>query len=68
MLGTDLAIDLGTSTTKIYLDGKGIILNEPSAAAVNVETGEVVATGKEAYTMIGRTSDKINVCLPLEGG
>lgn len=68
MLGTDLAIDLGTSTTKIYLDGKGIVLNEPSVAAVNIETGEVVATGKEAYPMIGRTSDRIKVCLPLEGG
>lgn len=68
LLGTDLAIDLGTSTTKIFLDGKGIVLNEPSVAAVNVETDEVVATGKEAFTMIGRTSNKINVCLPLEGG
>lgn len=68
MPGTDIAIDLGTSTVKIYLDGKGIILNEPSVVAVNVETDEVVATGKAAYTMVGRTSNKIQVCLPLEGG
>ncbi|MFU0833295.1 MAG: Cell shape-determining protein MreB [Oscillospiraceae bacterium] len=68
MLGTDLAIDLGTSMTKIYLDGKDIVLKEPSVVAVNTETEEVVATGEEAYTMIGRTSDKIHVCLPLEGG
>lgn len=68
MLGTDIAIDLGTSSVKIYLDGKGIILNEPSIAAVNVETDEVVATGKDAYAMVGRTSDKINVCHPLSGG
>ncbi len=63
-----MAIDLGTSMTKVYLDGKGIVLNEPSVVAVNVETEEVVATGSEAYSMIGRTSDKIKVCLPLEGG
>jgi rod shape-determining protein MreB and related proteins len=68
VLGTDLAIDLGTSMTKIYLDGKDIVLKEPSVVAVNTETEEVVATGEEAYTMIGRTSDKIHVCLPLEGG
>lgn len=68
VLGTDLAIDLGTSTTKIFLDGKGIILNEPSVVAVDVETDEVVATGQEAYNMVGRTSSKINVCMPLEGG
>ena len=68
MLGTDIAIDLGTSTVKIYLDGKGIILNEPSVIAVNVETDEVVATGEEAYAMVGRTSDRIKVCHPLEGG
>lgn len=68
LAGTDLAIDLGTSMTKVYLEGKGIVLNEPSVVAVNVETEEVVATGSEAYSMIGRTSDKIKVCLPLEGG
>ncbi|MDF2632260.1 MAG: rod shape-determining protein [Caproiciproducens sp.] len=68
MLGTDIAIDLGTSAVKIYLDGKGIILNEPAIVAVNVETDEVVATGKEAYAMVGRTSDKIDVCHPLCNG
>lgn len=68
MLGTDIALDLGTSAVKIYLDGKGIILNEPAILAVNVETDEVVAIGKEAYAMVGRTSDKINVCRPLCNG
>lgn len=47
MLGTDIAIDLGTSTVKIYLDGKGIILNEPAIIAVNVENDQIVATGKK---------------------
>lgn len=67
-MGTDIAIDLGTSAVKIYLDGKGIILNEPAIIAVNVENDQVVATGKEAYEMVGRTSDRINVCHPLCNG
>jgi len=68
VLGTDIAIDLGTSAVKIYLDGKGIILNEPAVVAVNVETDEVVAIGSEAYKMVGRTSDKIDVSHPLCNG
>lgn len=68
MLGTDVAMDLGTSALKVYLDGKGIIVNEPAITAVNVETDQVVAIGKEAYDMVGRTSDKINVCHPLNNG
>lgn len=68
MLGTDIALDLGTSSVKIYLDGKGIVLNEPAVVAVNLETEEVVATGKQAYDMIGRTSDRIQVSHPLSGG
>ncbi|HHV32091.1 MAG: rod shape-determining protein [Ruminococcaceae bacterium] len=68
MLGTDIALDLGTSTVKIFLDGKGIILNEPAITAVNVETDEVVAIGKEAYEMVGRTSDRIKVVRPLCNG
>ncbi|NLJ30659.1 MAG: rod shape-determining protein [Clostridiales bacterium] len=68
MLGTDIAIDLGTSAVKIYLDGKGIILNEPAVVAVNLETDQVVALGHEAYAMVGRTSDKIQVTHPLCNG
>ncbi len=68
MLDTDIAIDLGTSTVKIYLEGKGIVLSEPAVVAVNVETDEVVATGAEAYSMVGRTSDRIRVSHPLSGG
>lgn len=68
MPGKDIAIDFGTSSVKIYLDGKGIILNEPSVAAVSAENGEVLAMGEKAYQMIGRTSDKINICHPLTGG
>ena len=68
MLGTDIAIDLGTSTVKIYLDGKGVILKEPAVVAYNVETEEVVAIGSEAYAMVGRTSDRIDVVQPLCNG
>ena len=69
MLGTDIAIDLGTSTVKIYLDGKGIILKEPAVVAYNVETtNDVSATASEAYAMVGRTSDRIDVVQPLCNG
>ena len=68
LLGTDIAIDLGTSSIKVYLDGKGIVLREPSVVAVNQDTETVVAVGHEAYAMIGRTSDRINVVTPLFNG
>lgn len=68
MLGTDIAIDLGTSSIKIYLDGKGIVLREPSVVAVEQDTENVVAVGREAYAMIGRTSERISVIAPLSNG
>lgn len=68
MLGTDIAIDLGTSTVKIYLDGKGIILNEPSVIAYDQATDDIVAIGKDAYAMVGRTSSRISVVQPLCNG
>lgn len=68
MLGTDIAIDLGTSTFKIYVDGKGIVLNEYSVVAFDVQSEEIVAIGKDAYAMVGRTSDKISVVHPLCNG
>lgn len=67
-MGTDIAIDLGTSTFKVYLDGKGIVLNEPSIIAVDNYTDEVIAIGTEAYDMLGRTSDRITVARPLSNG
>lgn len=68
MIGTDLAIDLGTSKFKIYMDGKGIVLCEPSIIAVDNYTDEVIAIGREAYDMLGRTSDRITVARPLANG
>ena len=49
MIGTDIAIDLGTSRFKVYLDGKGIVVSEPSIIAVDNLTDEVIAVGSDAY-------------------
>ena len=63
-----IGIDLGTANVLIHLKGRGIVVNEPAVVAVDVNTNELVAYGQEAYEMIGRTSDSINVIHPLEGG
>lgn len=68
MVGSDIAIDLGTAAIKFYLQGKGLIINEPSVVAVNIKTGHILAVGKKAYSMIGKTSDKIAVLGPMHRG
>lgn len=68
MAGTDIAIDLGTSSVKIYLEKKGIILNEPAVVAVDTATDTILAVGDEAYRMIGRTSPRTAVIRPLCNG
>ena len=55
LFSSDLAIDLGTANTLVYAKGKGIVVNEPSIVALNKNTGEVEAVGKEAKEMLGRT-------------
>ena len=67
-MARDLAIDLGTANTLVYMKGRGIVLNEPSVIAVNRRTGEVLATGGEALDMIGRTPSYIAAVRPLRGG
>ena len=68
-LSTDVAIDLGTANTLVYVKGKGIVLNEPTIVAVNKKTGQLVAVGNEAKAMQGRTPQHIDVIRPLvEGG
>ena len=67
-MARDLAIDLGTANTLVYMQGKGIVINEPSVIAVNRRTGEVLATGHEAWGMIGRTPGYIVAVRPLRGG
>jgi len=68
LLSEDLAIDLGTVNTRVYARGRGIVVNEPSAVAVDESTGEVQAVGKEAKEMLGRTPAKIRVIKPLRDG
>ncbi len=64
----DIGIDLGTSSTLVYLRGKGIVINEPSAVALNKKTGRVVAVGNEAKEMMGRTPGHIRAVAPLVDG
>ncbi len=69
LMGRDLAIDLGTANTLVYMRGKGIILREPSVVAVrNGTRREVVAVGEEARDMIGRTPGNIVAIRPLKEG
>ncbi len=67
-LGRDLAVDLGTANTLVYVRGRGIVLNEPSVVALNVNSGQVVAVGVEAKRMIGRTPGNIVAVRPLKDG
>jgi rod shape-determining protein MreB len=64
----DMAIDLGTANTLIYLRGKGVVLNEPSVVAINTKTGGILAVGTEAKRMIGRTPAHIVAIRPLKDG
>lgn len=66
--GRDMAVDLGTANTLVYVRGEGIVLNEPSVVAVNVLTGEPLAVGTEAKKMIGRTPANIQAVRPLKDG
>ena len=67
-LGRDLAIDLGTANTLIYVRGQGIVLDEPSVVAINVNDGRPVAVGLEAKRMMGRTPNHIKAIRPLKDG
>src|SRR5262252_7186825 len=67
-LGRDMAVDLGTANTLIYMRGHGIVLNEPSVVAVNVRDGRPLSVGLEAKKMIGRTPSHIQAIRPLKDG
>lgn len=58
MAGSDIGIDLGTANVLVYVDGKGIVLQEPSVLAIEKNTKTVLAVGHEARKMIGRTDRK----------
>src|SRR3989344_3086337 len=67
-LGKDIAIDLGTANSLVYVKGRGIVLQEPSVVAVNQKTGKVLAIGEEAKKMVGRTPLHIVATRPLVKG
>ena len=67
-VGRDMAVGLGTANTLVYVRGRGIVLNEPSVVAVNVNDGRPLAVGFEAKKMIGRTPGHIQAIRPLKDG
>ena len=66
--GQDMAIDLGTANTLVFVRGQGIVLNEPSVVAINAQNGRALAVGMEAKRMIGRTPSHIQAIRPLKDG
>ncbi|GAB7004578.1 rod shape-determining protein [Nocardioides sp. AN3] len=68
IIGRDMAVDLGTANTLVYVRGKGVLVDEPSVVALNRTTGEVLAVGHEAKRMLGRTPDDITAMRPLKDG
>ena len=67
MAGTDIAIDLGSANFRLYVDGKGVVVDEPNVIAVDEDSNRVVAVGRRAYKMLGRTSDRVRVVKPVNG-
>ncbi|HLD70479.1 MAG TPA: rod shape-determining protein [Negativicutes bacterium] len=67
-LSMDMAIDLGTANSLVYVKDRGIIINEPSVVAVNNKTGQILAIGEEAKKMVGRTPSYITATRPLVNG
>ncbi len=68
VVGRDMAVDLGTANTLVYVRGEGIVLEEPSVVAINVHDGKPLAVGVEAKRMIGRTPAHIQAIRPLKDG
>ncbi|MEI5909115.1 rod shape-determining protein [Bacillus spongiae] len=68
MFAKDIGIDLGTANVLIHVKGKGIVLNEPSVVAIDVNTKKVLAVGEEARRMVGRTPGNIKAMRPLKDG
>ena len=68
LFSSDLAIDLGTANTLIYVRGKGIVLSEPSVVAIKKGTSQVLKVGKEAKEMLGRTPASIVAIRPMRDG
>ncbi|MBU1355085.1 MAG: rod shape-determining protein [Candidatus Edwardsbacteria bacterium] len=68
IISHDMAVDLGTASTLVYVEGKGIVLNQPSVVAIEKKTGMAIAVGDEAKKMLGRTPDEIKAIRPMKDG
>ena len=68
MFAKDIGIDLGTANVLIYIKGQGIVLNEPSIVAIDSDTKKILAVGKEAREMLGRTPKKVQAIRPMKDG
>ena len=68
LFGRDMAVDLGTANTVVYVRGRGIVLDEPSVVAVEINDGRPLAVGLAAKRMIGRTPNHIQAVRPLRDG
>src|SRR3989344_7531231 len=64
----DIGVDLGTANTLVYVRDRGIVINEPSVVAINKKTGQLLAIGKDAKKMIGKTPEHIVAVKPLRAG
>ena len=68
IIGRDMAVDLGTANTLVYVRGRGVMVDEPSVVAMDDRTGEVLAVGHDAKRMLGRTPESIRAIRPLRDG
>jgi rod shape-determining protein MreB len=68
LLSNDVAIDLGTANTLVWMKGKGIVLNEPSIVAFDRTSKNIIAVGHEAQSMVGKTHKDIRTIRPLKDG
>lgn len=68
MLGTNIGIDLGTTSIVIFVEGRGVVLSEPCVAAYEKKSGKLIAVGKKARNMIGKTPDSIKIVRPIARG
>ena len=68
LLSHDLGVDLGTSNVLIYVDGKGVVVREPSVVAVDKNTGKIIQVGSAARNMLGRTPGNVVAMHPLKDG
>jgi rod shape-determining protein MreB len=68
VISHDMAVDLGTASTLVYVEGKGIVLHQPSVVAIERKTGMAIAVGDEAKKMLGRTPDEIKAIRPMKDG